>query len=527
MISMETLRSYVREEWVAGTGEGEPLVNPTTEEVIARSSAVGIDRRAMLAHGREVGGPALRVLTFAQRGEILRALSKAIYGAREELIELGVRNAGNTRGDAKFDVDGASGTLMAYADLGKELGDATFLPDGDALPIGRSSRFAGRHFLVPRQGVALHINAFNFPAWGLAEKLATAILAGMPVVSKPAPPTALLTVKLVERLLETGVLPKGALQLLVGEPGDLLDHLEEQDVLAFTGSAATGAKLRGHPALLARSVRVNIEADSLNAAVLAPDVELGTETFQLFLNEVTKEATQKAGQKCTATRRIFVPSERLDDVRDALVERLTALKVGDPGLDGVNIGPLPTQRQLDSVREGIEALAATSGTSVATGGAKRPELTGIAGEKGYFVAPTLLVSTNADNDLVHEREVFGPVTTLLPYDGSAKEAVRLVRRGKGGLVASVYTDDRAFFRDAVLGIAAFHGRVVVGSAKTAGVALGPGVVLPQFQHGGPGRAGGGEELGGVRGLSLYLQRVAVQGYGPLLDTLLPRKEATT
>lgn len=520
-MTMETLRSYVREEWVAGTGEGEILVDPTTEEPVARASAVGIDRKLLLAHARDVGGPALRALTFAQRGEILRALSKAIHGAREELIELGVRNAGNTRGDAKFDIDGASGTLMAYADLGQELGDATFLADGPAMPIGRSSRLAGQHFLVPRHGVALHINAFNFPAWGLAEKLAVALLAGVPVVSKPAPATAMMTVKLVEKLLEARVLPPGALSLLVGEPGDLLDHLEEQDVLSFTGSSGTGTLLRGHPNVLARSIKVNVEADSLNAAVLGPDVEPGSETFQLFVNEVVKETTQKAGQKCTATRRVFVAAARLAEVEAALVERFAALKVGHPGVDGMQVGPLATARQLASVRAGIDKLLAEPGMRAAIGGSGRPAVAEVPAGKGYFVAPTLLVADRGDIGLVHELEVFGPVTTLLPYDGSASEAVRLVRRGRGGLVASVYSDDRAFARELVFGIGAFHGRVVLGSVKMAGAALGPGIVLPQFLHGGPGRAGGGEELGGLRGLGLYLQRVAVQGYGPLVDSLAP------
>ncbi len=518
---MQTLRSYVAGEWMEGALERSvTLVNPTTEEPLARASTAGIDMRRALDFARARGLPALRALSFATRGELLRQAAKVIHGAREELIELGIRNAGNTRSDAKFDIDGAIGTLTSYADLGATLGDATFFTEGAPVAIGRSSRLSGQHVLVPRQGVAIHINAFNFPAWGLAEKAAVAWLAGMPVISKPATATALMTARIAELLVEAKVLPEGALTLLVGSTGDLIDHLGPQDVLAFTGSSTTGMMLRGNPNILRQGVRVNMEADSLNAAILGPDASRGDECYNLFLQDVVRDITQKAGQKCTAIRRIFVDATRLQEVREDLLERLEAARVGDPSQEGVLVGPVATAAQLADVREGIQKLASQPGVSIARGGAARPALTGVPNERGYFVAPTLLVAQDARASLVHELEVFGPSATLAAYDGSAKQVVELTSLGQGGLVASVYTEDRAFARDVALGLAPFHGRVTIGSAKMAGASLGPGTVFPQLVHGGPGRAGGGEELGGLRGMGLYLQRTALQGYGPLLNEIV-------
>jgi len=518
---METLRSYLCGAWVEGQGPFETLVNPTTEEPVARASAEGADLGAALDFARTRGGPALREMTFAQRADMLKGLAKAIYAAREELLDLGVRNGGNTRGDAKFDVDGASGTFAAYAELGAPLGDGKFLVDGDPIPLGRSSRMAGQHLLVPRHGVAVLINAFNFPAWGLAEKAACALLAGMPVLVKPATPTALLTVRMVERMVESKLLPEGALQLLVGSPGDLLSRLTSQDVVAFTGSSRTATLIRTMPSLAARSVRVNVEADSLNASVLAPDIELGGEAFNAFVADIARDVTQKAGQKCTAIRRVFVPESQLDAVREALVERLSAARVGDPSRDNVQVGPVATAAQLQNVRDGMRRLLASERASVAFGGPDRPaSLEGIDHDRGFFVAPTLLVAPDAAAArAVHEHEVFGPCTTLMPYDGSPSQACSLVALAEGGLVCSVSTDDRSFARDVALGLAPFHGRVYLGSSKVASMGVGPGTVWPQLLHGGPGRAGGGEELGGLRGLSGYMQRVALQGFGPLVDSI--------
>ena len=518
--TMETLKSYVGGAWVAGSGPLTTLVNPTTEDAVAEGGTGGIDMGAALGYAREQGVPALQALTFGQRAELLRAMAKVIHAAREELIDLGIQNAGNTRGDAKFDIDGATGTLTAYADMGATLGDAKFFLDGEATNIGRSSRLAGQHIFTPREGVAVHVNAFNFPAWGLGEKAAVAILAGMPVIVKPAIATAWMTQRLVTKVIEANVLPPGALSLLVGSAGDLIDRLGPQDVLAFTGSSDTGVMLRTKQNVATFGVRVNVEADSLNAAILGPDLKRGDEAYDLFLGDVVRDITQKAGQKCTAIRRVFVPAAILAEVQEDLIDRLDSLRVGDPSKEGVVVGPVATAAQLRDTRAGIEKLAASHGVTIVRGGTARPKLEGIDHDRGFFIAPTLMVaSDSAKADAVHEHEVFGPSATLLPYSGDAREVVTLVRRGHGGLVASLYTEDRNFTRDVVLGLAPYTGRVTVGSAKMAGASMGPGTVFPQFVHGGPGRAGGGEELGGLRGLSLYLQRTAVQGYGPLIESI--------
>lgn len=519
---METLESYICGEWQAGKGKAATLVNPTTEEPLAQASTEGLDFAKAVAWARREGGPALRAMTFAERGEILRAMSRAIHGARDALIEVAIKNGGNTRSDAKFDIDGAMGTLAYYADLGKELGARKFLVDGDGVQLGRSPRFFGYHVLTPRTGVAVHVNAFNFPAWGLGEKAACALLAGVPVITKPATSTALVAHRIVKLWVDAGILPKGVLSLVSGSPGDLLTHLGGDDVLAFTGSSDTGVTLRSLPNVVKHSVRVNVEADSLNAAVLGPDVTPGSETYAMFLRDVARDITQKAGQKCTAIRRIFAPAAVASRVEEDLVDRLREAKVGDPALEGVTVGPLATAAQLRDVKAGIERLAAEA--TVVLGAGPFDKL-GVSGDKGYFVPPTLLrAKDTAGSRVAHEHEVFGPVATQLPYDGGASDVVDLVRRGAGGLVCSVYSDDRAFTGDVLLGIASLHGRVVLGSEKIADQTPGPGTVLPQSIHGGPGRAGGGEELGGVRGLAFYSQRTAVQGSRPILETLLDLKK---
>ena len=518
---METLESYVAGEWTRGQGTMVTLVNPTTEEPLAQTNTEGIDFARTLSFARTEGGAALRALTFAQRGDLLRATSRAIHAERDALIEIAIKNGGNTRSDAKFDIDGATATLAAYADLGHELGETRVLIDGDGIQLGRAPRFVGQHVRLPRAGVAVHVNAFNFPAWGLAEKAACALLAGMPVVSKPATSTALLAFRIMKLITEAGILPRGALSFIAGSPGDLLSHLGAQDVLAFTGSGDTGATLRRLDGVVVRSVRVNVEADSLNGAVLGPDVEPGSETYAMFLRDVVRDMTQKAGQKCTAIRRVFAPQGVAPRVEEDLVERLREAKVGDPALDGVVVGPLATAAQLRDVRAGIERLAAESKVAFGAGPFER---LGTSGEKGYFVPPTLLVSESPDKArAVHEHEVFGPVATLLPYPGDPASVVAMVARGGGGLVSSIYSDDRTFTGDVLLGIAPYHGRIMLGSEKIADQAPGPGTVLPQMIHGGPGRAGGGEELGGLRGLSFYSQRTAVQGSRPILEAILGLK----
>jgi 3,4-dehydroadipyl-CoA semialdehyde dehydrogenase len=518
---MIELRSYVCGQWVAGKGRTATLVNPATEEALATASSEGVDFGAALAHARDRGGPALRAMSFAQRGELLRAMSKAIHAKRDELLGMATANGGNTRSDAKFDVDGGIGTLTAYADFGQEMGDARAFVDGDGVQLGRSPRLYGQHVWVPREGVAVHINAFNFPAWGLCEKAACALLAGMPVIAKPATSTALLAYRIVQILVDEKALPEGVLSLVCGSSGDLVDRLGAQDVLAFTGSSTTAATLRAGASFTRRSTHVNVEADSLNAAVLGPDVATG-ELMDLFVGDVVRDATQKAGQKCTAIRRVYAPAAGVDAVIERLRERFVAVKTGDPAREDVTMGPVSTAQQLRDVREGIGKLGACA--RAVCGGAEPVDAFGVGKGKGYFVAPTLLHSPEPrPGDAVHDNEVFGPVTTVMPFDGSAAAVATLVQAGGGGLVSSVYSDDKDFVSGFVRGVAAFHGRVTIATSKTASQSLPPGMALPQLLHGGPGRAGGGEELGARRGLALYMQRVALQGDRAVVEAVAGKR----
>ena len=508
---MITLSSYLRDTWQSGQDPQTPLYDPTHKTAIAQTSTRGLDLAGALQHARTVGGPTLRAMTFAQRGELLNKLSAAIHGARDALIDVSRQNMGTTRSDAKFDIDGAAGTLAFYGNLGKTLGERTFLLDGEAIRFSRSARFLGQHILTPKVGVAIHINAFNFPAWNLCEKLATAILAGMPVLAKPGTATAWLSVKIVELWLEQGLLPTGAVQLLVGSAGDLLDHVGPQDAIVFTGSGATGQTIRQHPAVIANSVPVNVEADSLNACVLAPDVAEGSDLFNMAVAEIAREITQKAGQKCTAIRRIFVPHEQAEALKAELIARLSDIKVGDPAEDRTNVGPLAGPSQQRDVIAGVAELSKHAENVFA----------GHAPDGGCFIGPQLFWSNaGLDAAYVHDHEVFGPVATVLPYDGSAELAVQLVARGGGSLATSVYSDDAAWSRTVLLGIAPWTGRVYWASSKVFDQGTGHGAVLPALVHGGPGKAGGGEELGGERGLRFYWQRTAVQGDVQMLKAVL-------
>ncbi len=518
---MKTLKSYVCGRWQEGKSGFTSLVDPSTEEVVAQASSEGIDFGAVLDHAREHGGPALRSMTFAQRGALLKDMSKALRDHRDELFDLSRQNNGTTKSDASFDIDGAGGTLAWYASLSKSLGDRQFLVEGEGIQLSRGEGFWAQHILVPRQGVAVHINAFNFPAWGFAEKAACALLAGMPVITKPATATALVTERAVEILIEAGILPDGALQLVVGSTGDLLDRLGPQDVMAFTGSADTARSLRSRDNLLAANTRVNIEADSLNAAILGPDVDVSAEsaTFGLFLKDVVREMTQKTGQKCTAVRRILVPADRVDAVQDALIGKLGEVVVGNPADPSVTMGPVATASQLKDAIAGISELGRAARLVHGTG--ERIDGVGSPAGKGYFVPPTLLQAEDARNaGPVHEREVFGPVATLLPYDSRAEDAAEISAMGGGTLVTSVYSDDAGWVGDFLGHGGGATGRVYIGSEASAAEAPGSGAALPQALHGGPGRAGGGEELGGLVGVRLYLQRVAVQGSKALVNSLM-------
>jgi 3,4-dehydroadipyl-CoA semialdehyde dehydrogenase len=500
---MQELRSYVAGSWVAGTGAQQTLLNPTTEEPLAQASSEGIDLKAALHHARTTGGPALRAMSFAERGAALKTIADAMQGERDALLELGIANGGNTRSDAKFDVDGAIATLLAYAEFSSTLGNSRFLIDGDGIQLGRSARFHGQHISVPRHGVAVHINAFNFPAWGFAEKAAVALLAGMPVLSKPATSSAMVAHRVMQIIVDKKLLPDGALSFLVGAARDLVSHLGPQDVVAFTGSGETGAQIRSSSSVIRHSVRVNVEADSLNAAVLGPDVEPRSDMYELFLKDVVRDMTQKAGQKCTAIRRVLVPQEWYSSVKQDLAELLGQIRVGDPKFEDTRMGPLASGAQLADVRDGVARL----GGRHAFGGPAP------LGAKGFFMNPTLI---EEPNEVVHEREVFGPVAALLRYKDDPAE---IVARGNGGLVCSAYSDDQEFIERLVGALAPHHGRLFLGHPKIE-LSPGPGTVLPQLVHGGPGRAGGGEELGGLRGLSFYMQRVALEGSRPVIQKLL-------
>jgi 3,4-dehydroadipyl-CoA semialdehyde dehydrogenase len=502
---MQLLASYLAGAWSNGSGARIPLVNPATEEVVAEVHAGGHDLAAAFAHAR-AGRHELAKLTFAERGALCGALAKAVSGAREELLALAIANGGNTRGDGKFDIDGGAMTLSHYAELGTKRGAARVLADGEPIQVGRTARMVGQHVWASRPGVAVHINAFNFPAWGLCEKLACALVAGMPVIAKPATATALVAHRVAQ--LFAPLLPPGVLQVLVGPAGDLLSHVRAHDVVAFTGGSATAHTLRAQ--LAGTGARLNVEADSLNAAVLAPDVELTSETGALFLADVMRDLTQKTGQKCTAIRRVLVPAAREREVADALRERLASLVVGDPARDDVRMGPLATAQQLADVRAGIARLAAA--TDSVHGGVGEVTPVGVPAGKGYFVGPVVRRANDALRcTVMNEHEVFGPVTTLAPYSGDAAIAAEIVARGEGCLVSSAYSDDRDWVGTFVAACAPWAGRLYLGSAKMAAQSPGPGTALPALVHGGPGRAGGGEELGGERGMQLYMQRCALEG----------------
>lgn len=513
---MQLLASFLHGAWSDGSGARQALVNPATEAPLAEVATAGHDLAAAFAHARGAGVRALAPLTFAERGALLGALAKRMHGAREELLTLAVANGGNTRGDAKFDIDGGAATLSYYAELGARLGARTLLADGDAVQVGRTARMSGQHVWARRHGVAIHINAFNFPAWGLCEKLACALLAGMPVIAKPATATALVAHRLAQ--LFAPAVPAGALQMLIGPAGALLDHVRPGDVVAFTGGSATARALRVHPSIAERGARLAVEADSLNAAVLAPDVDVASETFALFVADVVRDITQKTGQKCTAIRRVLVPAARAGDVHAALADKLAAIAVGDPARDDVRMGPLATAAQRDDVRAGIARLAAQ--TTAGYGGTGDIAPLGVAAGTGYFVGPVVRAAADLACEAMNAHEVFGPVATVAPYSGDAALAAAFVARGDGCLVSSAYSDDRDWVTAFVGAAAPWAGRLYLGSAKMAAQSPGPGTALPQLLHGGPGRAGGGEELGGERGLHLYMQRCALEGDASVLKALV-------
>jgi oxepin-CoA hydrolase / 3-oxo-5,6-dehydrosuberyl-CoA semialdehyde dehydrogenase len=501
------LESYVCGAWRPGNREGTLLRDATTGAVVAEASSAGIDFRAVLEYARNVGGPALRELTFHERAALLKRLAKFLTDRKEELYALSSAT-GATRGDSWIDIDGGIGTLFVFASKGaRELPDSRVFVDGGPEMISKTGTFVGQHICTPLEGAAVHINAFNFPVWGMLEKLAPTLLAGVPAVVKPATSTAYLTELVVRRVVEAGILPEGTLQLVCGSAGDLFDHLRCQDAVAFTGSASTAAALRSHPNVIAHSVRFTAETDSLNSSILGPDAGGGTPELDLFVREVVREMTVKAGQKCTAIRRALVPSSAVEAVTAALRDALGRVVVGDPRLEQVKMGPLASLAQRREVREQVAKLEKECRVVSPAGS----EFIGADAEKGAFVSPTLLVCRDAHGaTAVHEVEAFGPVCTVIPY-GDVKDAVALARRGGGSLVSSVFTADDAVAARFVLGLAPYHGRVLVVNRTCAKESTGHGSPLPHLVHGGPGRAGGGEEMGGIRGVMHYMQRTAIQG----------------
>jgi oxepin-CoA hydrolase/3-oxo-5,6-dehydrosuberyl-CoA semialdehyde dehydrogenase len=512
---IQQLKSYVEGQWVAGSGNAVALYNPTTEAVIAEAASDGIDFGAALQHARTKGQASLGALSFHERGQLLKAMSKKLYEFRDELLDLSTANAGTTRGDSKFDVDGGTGTLAYYAGVAKSMPEGNRWVEEGSEQLTHTPRYIGRHICTPIAGAAVHINAFNFPAWGMLEKVAVSFLAGVPVVAKPGTSTAMPAVRIVEILVDSGLLPEGSLSLVTGSARQLLSHVGFGDAVAFTGSHGVGSKIA---ASVAGKARVNLETDSLNAVILGPDAEAGSETFDLFVKEAAKEITQKTGQKCTATRRMFVPTDLVEAVSEALSERLGRTKVGDPANGDVRMGPVANKQQFDDVTAGIQALAKECEFVYGDGG--RGELIGIEGDTGWFISPVVLRAPSWETPVVHGDEVFGPCATILPYSGDAGEAVQGVQLGQGGLVASCYSDDADWLDTVIHGMAPYSGRITVGSTKIAESAPGPGMVMPHMVHGGPGRAGGGEELGGLRGLHFYWQRTAVQGDKGLLGKIL-------
>ncbi|WP_287901680.1 phenylacetic acid degradation bifunctional protein PaaZ [Arthrobacter sp.] len=512
------LESYAAGHWFRADDTGKPLLDAVTGEEVARVSTTGLDYAAMVRHARDVGGPAVRRLTFHERALLLKELALHLGGLKDEFYALSFRT-GATKRDSFVDIDGGIGTLFSYASKGRrELPNDTVMLDGGVEPLSRNGTFVGQHLYTSRTGVAVQINAFNFPVWGMLEKLAPAFLAGLPSIVKPASQTSYLTEAVVRRIIESGILPEGSLQLVSGSAGDLLDHLGEQDSVDFTGSASTADLLRRHPAVLERGVRLGVEADSLNCSILGLDVTPEDPEFDLFIKGVVAEMTVKAGQKCTAIRRAIVPEHLADAVIQALSDRLAKTVVGDPANEAVRMGALASREQRDEVRKAIDELR--RGADVVFGDPDRVDTVGADAEAGAFLSPVLLKAREGASE-PHDVEPFGPVSTVLTYR-TTEEAIALAARGKGSLAASLVTHDPRIARDVTLGLAPWHGRVLVLDRDDAGESTGHGSPLPVLVHGGPGRAGGGEELGGIRGVLHHMQRTAIQGSPDMITAITGR-----
>lgn len=517
MGSILRLKSFAENNWTEGK-RLQPVYSAITGEPIAEIGSEGLNFGAMVDYARKVGGPALRKLTFHERAAMLKALANAIMARKDELYQLSY-STGATKVDSWIDIEGGAGTLFSFASKGRrELPNDRILIDGDPEIVSKGGTFIGQHVYTSLLGVGIHINAFNFPVWGMLEKLGPTLLGGVPAIVKPASATAYVTEHCVRIMLEAGILPPGTLQLISGSAGDLLDHLTCQDLVSFTGSAQTAMKLQSHPVMARESVRFVAERDSLNASILAPDATPDAPEFDLFVKEVVKEMTVKAGQKCTAIRRAIVPANLIDKVQAAIAARLEKTTIGDPRLETTRMGALASLDQLKDVRAKVAELAQVART--VWGDPNQVKVEGEGVQKGAFISPILLRTDDPwKADAVHDVEAFGPVATVMPYK-DLDDAIALANRGKGSLAISVFTHDSAIAREIVLGAGAYHGRMVFIDRDCAKESTGHGSPLPVLIHGGPGRAGGGEEMGGIRGVKHYMQRTALQGSPTMLGGIV-------
>jgi len=513
---MKQLQNYYCGEWVAGTENGQVLHNAINGEIIATASSKGLDFGRMLDYGRTKGGSALSKMTFHERGRMLKALALHLTEKKEDFYKVSWAT-GATRIDSWIDIEGGIGNLFAYSSLRRQFPNETFCLEGDAVSLGKNGTFIGHHICVPKEGIAIHINAFNFPVWGMLEKIAVNLMAGVPAVVKPATVTCFLTEVVVKEIIASKILPEGSLQLICGSANGILDHVISSDIVTFTGSATTGKMLKAHPRILSESVPFNLEADSLNCMVLGTDVSPDMPEFDLFIKEVQKEITVKAGQKCTAVRRIMVPENRMEDVQIALGKRLASTVIGDPNVEGVRMGALASKDQVKEVREKVEQLSKQQ--EIVYGSLDKFDVKGGDTERGAFFSPILMLNKDPFKYTdCHSVEAFGPVSTLMPYK-TMDDAIALAKMGLGSLVSSIITADARIARNYVLGAANMHGRILVLNNECAKESTGHGSPMPMLTHGGPGRAGGGEEMGGKRGIFHYLQRVAIQGSPSMITSI--------
>ena len=509
-------QNYALGKWIKGDGEGTPLFNAITGNEIGRASSKGLDFEEMMNYARKVGSPALRKMTFQQRGLMLKALALHLHNVKNKFYPLSAQT-GATKLDSWIDIEGGIGNIFTNASLRKNFPDLPYHIDGNAAPLSKNGTFIGHHIMTPKQGVAIHINAFNFPIWGMLEKIAVNLMAGVPSIVKPATLTCFLTEMMVREIVDSKILPPASLQLICGSANGILDSVTAEDVVTFTGSASTGKVLKSHPRLIQEAVPFNMEADSLNCSVLGEDAVPGTPEFDIFIKEVQKEITVKAGQKCTAVRRIIVPEKLVEDVQIALGKRLSQTIIGDPAVEGVRMGSLAGKQQKIEVTEKVKQLAQTQ--EIIYGSLEEFEVIGADKNKGAFISPILFLNDDPFNKTdCHNIEAFGPVATILPYK-TLTEAIELSRMGKGSLVCSIITNDMKIAEEFVLGAASMHGRILVLNEACAKESTGHGSPMPLLTHGGPGRAGGGEEMGGVRGIKHYLQRTAIQGHPTTITAL--------